>query len=200
MPLLDLLLTSLIISVFCCGLFLITEPGMLLAFLKTPLTKLEKYLVLVKRKDLDNVRHSFKLNFILDSDKCQFEGSITPELNKNESEKIFREGIGKCEVNFDFPEIQKETTLTLNTSDDFKGPIENVVLIETYKRPWTILFIVPYLFKPIILCCTCMSSFWGAIVFIVLHGFTLSHIPHIIICCIMSAFLNAYFINKYYHS
>jgi len=99
MPLIEILLTSLIISLFCCGLSIVTGEGMLLYFLRKP--------------------------------------------------------------------------------------------FENLREP------VKYWFKPIILCCTCMASFWGIGIFIALHGLHVNLIPQMVICCFASCFLNAFLISKY---
>lgn len=50
--------------------------------------------------------------------------------------------------------------------------------------------------KPLFHCCRCMASVWGGSCYIVLQGLDWNIIPAVLAC----AFLNSYFILKYYHS
>lgn len=126
MPLPDLIFTIFLISLFCCGLSVISSPGKVLYFLRQPLDALETQIV-------------------------TWQQSLLLFINSNQ-----------------------QTLLNI-------------------KRAKLLLNV----FTPIILCCTCMASFWGIVIFILLHGFAVSMIKYMVICCIGAAFTNAFFISKY---
>lgn len=75
----------------------------------------------------------------------------------------------------------------------------SITELEIYKLNQNIKSIkaVLYCFKPIILCTTCMSSFWGIVIFAALHGIQVEDIRYVVICCIGSSFVNAFFMSKY---
>lgn len=54
-----------------------------------------------------------------------------------------------------------------------------------------------YLLKPIILCITCFSSVWGAVVFVTLNGFHVNQIPYLIINSISASFIQTYIWYKW---
>jgi len=135
MSLTEILLTSLIISLFCCGLSIVTGEGMLLYFLRKPFDKLRNKVELLNNWHL-----------------------VTKHVSATPS----------------FWAEEKRVKIKLN-----------------------LIHATLYLFKPIILCCTCMASFWGIGIFIVIHGLHVNLIPQMVICCFCSCFLNAFFISKY---
>ena len=54
-----------------------------------------------------------------------------------------------------------------------------------------------YIAKPMVLCITCMASVWGATIFIVINGITLSIAPYLIFCCLSAAFIQTFIWNLY---
>jgi len=125
----EILLTILIISLFCCGLSVVSGEGMVGYFLRKPFDKLRDF-------------RDKKITFL----KLDF--------HHNDDREYFKEQI----------------------------KASNIIL---------------YISKPIILCCTCMASFWGIVIFAALHGFHVHLIKYMVICCICSCFINAFFMSKY---
>jgi hypothetical protein len=114
--LVTLLLTSLIISLFCCGLTEISREGRVLYFLRQPFEGLDELLMILRGEE------------------------------------------------------DKRYTRTQLFSIKVAG----------------------FISKPLILCPTCMASIWGVVIFCLMHGFYVSEIPAMIVCCIMSAFINSF--------
>ena len=94
-----------------------------------------------------------------------------------------------------FDKIEKENIkisnqLELHRGDEF--PTQDLWGDELKKNERIL-----YWMKPILLCCTCMASFWGILVFGTLHGWHYSMIPFMAICCVGACFLNAFFYSIY---
>jgi len=152
MPLTEILITTLIISLFCCGLSIVTGEGMLLYFLRKPFDGITG-----RRDVLNNKIELWRVKY----------GHLCVSGVKNNREEE--------------DEMKREHDLII---DPAYSEIRRINLTL-------------YLFKPIILCCTCTASFWGIIIFSALHGFYVELIKYMIICCFCSCFLNAFFISKY---
>jgi len=90
-----------------------------------------------------------------------------------------------------FEEIDRKLT-EIESHLDTNGDFHTRDLWEYEQRK---LKRLKLLSKPLITCCTCMASIWGVVIYVVLHGITLYYTPQLILCCIISAFLNTLFIN-----
>lgn len=54
-----------------------------------------------------------------------------------------------------------------------------------------------FILKPLILCVTCMPSFWGSAIFILMNGIAFKLIPYLILNSFAAVFINT-FINDFY--
>lgn len=89
----------------------------------------------------------------------------------------------------------------LDTVEDNIGILRNKVQVhpEDKEMKFALKFAerLHYCFKPLILCTACMGSFWGIVIFIVLHGFNAHLMPLMAVSCLCSCFLNAFLMAKY---
>ncbi len=173
-----ILLTALISSVACVGMYISQEEGYILHFMRSWLLRhreAEEQITLHAIQDLKDAE--------IDMYKA----------NNDLIVKKYEEEFSESSVCSPWPEHISEEKTRLNevTRQSYE------ILIDDCDKSFERKMAYQKLFKPISLCITCFASFWGSICFISIWGISFDLLPFLILNIFLTAPLNDFLYSIY---